>query len=48
MISEKDDIKFSTVFPGEGLYSTQLGYSPINHLSVAGSFVYEKSSNQNY
>ncbi|MFT7603756.1 MAG: hypothetical protein ACI8VT_001324 [Saprospiraceae bacterium] len=48
MIAEKDDIKFSTVFPGEGLYSTQLGYSPIKHLSVTGSFLYDKTSNQNY
>ena len=44
MIGDQGDIKFSTVFPGEGLYSTQIGYSPIKHLSVTGSFMYDKTS----
>lgn len=48
IISEAGDLKFSTVFPGEGLYSTQLGYSPIPHLSLVGSFIHDKSNNQNF
>lgn len=44
MISNKGDLKLSTVFPGEGLFATQIGYSPIEHLSVTGTFVREKST----
>lgn len=48
MISEVGDIKLSTVFPGEGIYSGQIGYSPIKHLSLNGSFIYDKTSSQSF
>ena len=48
MIADQGDLKFSTVFPGEGLYTAQLGYSPIKYLSVNSSFMYDKTSSQFY
>ncbi len=48
MISAPKDIKFSSIFPGEGLYTAQLGYSPIKHLSLVGSFIHDKTSRTSY
>ncbi len=39
MLADKGDIKLSSVFPGEGLYTTQIGYSPVKYLSVSGTFL---------
>ncbi len=48
MISQPGDFKISSVFPGEGIYTAQIGYSPMKHISVVGSFMHDKSTNQNY
>jgi len=48
MLAEPGDVKLSTVFPGEGIYTTQIGYSPIKHLGLTGSFVHDKTSVEFY
>lgn len=46
MLSNPGDLRLSTVFPGEGLYTAQLGYSPIKHLGISGAYVRDRSSRE--
>ncbi len=46
MLSGPGDLRLSTVFPGEGLYAVQLGYSPIKHIGITGSYIRDRFSRE--
>jgi len=48
MLSQPGDIKLSTVFPGEGIFASQIGYSPMKHISIVGSYISDKTSETGY
>jgi hypothetical protein len=46
MLSDRGDLRLSTVFPGEGLYTAQIGFSPIKHIGLTGAYVRDRSSRE--